>query len=119
MRLMLLLTIFVCTASITYAGDGFGPRFDSQTPSAFDDPSPQALAQALSLGNPDLNDMALDLQNIEPAAGEEETLIQPPLENIDNKNPQGQTEFQPKKEKSSDSLLSPSTPTLDLPTLDL
>ncbi|MCB1652009.1 MAG: hypothetical protein KDI46_08155 [Alphaproteobacteria bacterium] len=78
-RLGFLAVFLMIFSSPVLAEDGFGARFGSESAAALDDPSPEALAAALALPVPEflkpyMNDPALDLQRIEPAAGEDEII---------------------------------------------
>lgn len=73
----LLFSVFTAGSIMALAGgaqaaDDFGNSFSNQTPQAFDDPSPEALAARMG---DDMGAMdASSLANIMPAAGEEEEM---------------------------------------------
>ena len=63
----------LCTLSMqAQAIDDFGPRFTNQAPAGFSNPAPSAEPENVNNFIADMTDLAAQLQNIAPAAGEEQ-----------------------------------------------
>ena len=88
-RFIFAIAALLALSTTTYAADDFGPRFANESPAGFGNPTTQTDAIAATSEDSvdefmgDMNDIANQLQNIMPAAGEE-TLEESAPENILN-----------------------------------
>ena len=89
-RFILTVAALLTFSVSAYAADDFGPRFANQTLAGFTNPAPTTPPSEVNEFMADMNDLATQLQNIMPAAGDEPTKnpTEPPATSapVQNKN---------------------------------
>ena len=78
-RFAFLVTALLALSTATYAADDFGPRFTNEAPAGFGNPTPTSAETNDFMA--DMNDIANQLQNIMPAAGDENAAETPETQN--------------------------------------